>query len=75
MPAGVFVIGTVEMKNNVTLHISAQGKLLASADGKQYHAADVPLRGDSTLGDGRPASIRARRRRPSVSSATWCWNM
>jgi Glycosyl hydrolases family 28 len=53
VPAGVFVIGTVELKSNVTLHISAQGKLLGSADGKQYHAADaIPLRGDSTLGDG-----------------------
>jgi polygalacturonase len=53
VPAGVFVIGTVELKSNVTLHITAQGKLLGSADGKQYHAADaIPLRGDSTLGDG-----------------------
>ena len=33
VPAGVFVIGTVEMKSNVTLHIAAQGKLLGSADG------------------------------------------
>ena len=38
VPAGAFVIGTVEMKSNVTLHIAAQGKLLGSADGKQYHA-------------------------------------
>src|SRR5437660_2519228 len=53
VPAGVFVIGTVEMKSNVTLHIAAQGKLLGSADGTQYHAADaIPLRGDATLGDG-----------------------
>src|SRR5580700_499739 len=50
VPAGVFVIGTVEMKSNVTLHIAANGKLLGSADGKQYHAADaIPLRGDTTL--------------------------
>jgi len=60
VPAGAFVIGTVEMKSNVTLHISAQGKLLGSADGKQYHAADViPLRGDSTLGDGNVGLIFA----------------
>lgn len=53
VPAGVFVIGTVELKSNVTLHISAQGKLLGSADGKHYHAAeDIPLSGDSTLRDG-----------------------
>src|SRR5204863_2791551 len=53
VPGGVFAIGTVELRSNVTLHIAAQGKLLGSADGKQYHAADaIPLRGDSTLGDG-----------------------
>jgi hypothetical protein len=53
VPAGVFVIGTVELRSNVTLHIAAQGKLLGSADGKQYHAADaIPLSGDSTLNDG-----------------------
>ena len=58
VPAGVFVIGTVEMKSNVTLHISAQGKLLGTADGKQYHAADaIPLRGDSTLNDGNVGLI------------------
>jgi hypothetical protein len=60
VPAGVFVIGTVEIKSNVTLHIAAQGKLLGSAAGKQYHAADrIPLRGDSTLGDGNVGLIFA----------------
>jgi hypothetical protein len=60
VPAGVFVIGTVEIKRNVTLHIAADGKLLGSADGKQYHAADaIPLRGDSTLGDGNVGLIFA----------------
>ncbi len=60
VPAGVFVIGTVEMKSNVTLHIAAQGKLLGSADGKQYHAAEaIPLRGDSTLNDGNVGLIFA----------------
>jgi len=60
VPAGVFVIGTIELKSNVTLHIAAQGKLLGSADGKQYHAADaIPLRGDSTLGDGNVGLIFA----------------
>src|SRR5215469_8427622 len=33
VPAGVFVIGTVELKSNVTLRIAAAGKLLGSADG------------------------------------------
>ncbi|HTI09080.1 MAG TPA: glycosyl hydrolase family 28 protein [Puia sp.] len=60
VPAGVFVIGTVEMKSNVTLHLAAQGKLLGSADGKQYHAADaIPLSGDSTLNDGNVGLIFA----------------
>jgi polygalacturonase len=60
VPAGIFVIGTVEMKSNVTLRIAAQGKLLGSADGKQYHAADaIPLSGDSTLNDGNVGLIFA----------------
>jgi hypothetical protein len=60
VPAGVFVIGTVEIKSNVTLHIAAGGKLLGSADGKQYHAADaIPLRGDTTLNDGNVGLIFA----------------
>jgi Glycosyl hydrolases family 28 len=60
VPAGVFVIGTVEMKSNVTLHIAAQGKLLGSSDGRQYHAVDsIPLRGDTTLRDGNVGLIFA----------------
>ncbi|HLJ46909.1 MAG TPA: glycosyl hydrolase family 28 protein [Bryobacteraceae bacterium] len=60
VPAGVFVIGTVELKSNVTLRIAPQGKLLGSADGKQYQAADaIPLRGDSTLEDGNTGLIFA----------------
>src|SRR5579872_3633268 len=59
VPAGVFLIGTVEMKSNVTLHIAAQGKLLGAAD-KQYHAAEaIPLNGDSTLNDGNVGLIYA----------------
>lgn len=60
VPAGVFVIGTVEIKSNVTLHITAGGTLLGSADGKQYHAVDaIPLSGDSTLEDGNWALLFA----------------
>lgn len=60
VPAGVFLIGTIEMKSNVTLHIAPSGKLLGSADGKQYRAADaIPLSGDSTLGDGNVGLIFA----------------
>src|ERR1039458_262125 len=33
VPAGVFVIGTTELKTNVTLHLAAGALLLGSADG------------------------------------------
>jgi hypothetical protein len=60
VPAGTFHIGTVELKSNVTLHLAASATLLGSADGKQYHAVDaIPLRGDSTLGDGNWALLFA----------------
>src|SRR5205814_9119725 len=52
------VIGTVELKNNVTLRLAAGGTLLGSADGKQYHSVDaIPLSGDSTLNDGNVALL------------------
>ena len=60
VPAGVFVIGTVELKSNVTLHIAAGGTLLGSGDGKHYHAVDaIPLHGDTTLNDGNWALLFA----------------
>jgi polygalacturonase len=60
VPSGTFLIGTVELKSNITLHIAATGKLLGSGDGKQYHAVDaIPLRGDHTLGDGNWALLFA----------------
>ena len=69
VPAGVFVIGTVEMKSNVTLRIAAQGKLLGSADGKQYQAADAIAPGylavscfDQRSSTCRIADIASRRK-------------
>jgi polygalacturonase len=60
VPAGTFLIGATELKSNVTLHIAASGKLLGSADGKQYHAVDaIPLSGDTTLVDGNWALLYA----------------
>jgi hypothetical protein len=44
IPAGDFLCGTIELKSNVTLHISAAGKLLGS-----------PRREDYTAGKGIPA--------------------
>ncbi|MGH9589740.1 MAG: glycoside hydrolase family 28 protein [Terracidiphilus sp.] len=53
VPSGTFVIGATEVKSNVTLHVAADGTLLGSADGKQYHSIDaIPLTGDTTLRDG-----------------------
>ena len=60
LPAGIFQIGTTELKSNVTLHIAAGATLLGSADGKQYHPVDaIPLQGDTTLVDGNWALLFA----------------
>lgn len=65
VPAGTFLIGTVEIKSNVTLHLAAAATLLGSAHGKDYHAIDaIPLHGDTTLEDGNWAllfAVRAKR--------------
>lgn len=60
VPAGTFLIGTVELKSNITLHIAASGVLLGSTRGTDYHAADaIPLSGDATLEDGNWALLYA----------------
>ena len=60
VPAGTFVIGTIGIKSNVTLHIAAGGTLLGSGDGKHYHPVDaIPLYGDTTLNDGNWALLFA----------------
>ena len=60
VPAGIFVTGTIELKSNVTLHICAQGKILGSANGSHYHAADaIPTTGEWTMGDGNVGLIFA----------------
>ncbi|MGH9881471.1 MAG: glycoside hydrolase family 28 protein, partial [Pyrinomonadaceae bacterium] len=40
VPAGDFVVGTLELKSNVTLHLSAQGRLLGSANIEHYRAGN-----------------------------------
>ena len=58
VPAGVFLIGSVELKSNVSLQIAAGGTLLGSGHGKDYHALDaIPLSGDATLEDGNWALL------------------
>ena len=70
VPAGVFVIGTTELKSNVTLHIAAQGTLLGSLDKNQYHAADkIPLEGDATLEDGNVGLLFAKQPRGGGADA------
>ncbi len=60
VPAGTFVIGTTELKSNVTLHLAAGARLLGSGDGKQYRNIDaIPLTGDSTLADGNCSLLYA----------------
>src|SRR6185503_6204777 len=38
VPAGDFVIGTLELKSNVTLHLATKGRLLGSPNKDDYHA-------------------------------------
>ena len=38
VPAGDFVVGTLELKSNVTLHLAAQGRLLGSGKPEHYRA-------------------------------------
>lgn len=60
IPTGTFLIGTIELKSNVTLYIAESGKLLGSGRGIDYHAVDaIPLKGDSTLEDGNWALLFA----------------
>src|ERR1041385_4144875 len=40
IPAGTFVVGTIELKSNVTLHLAAQGRLLGSEKIEHYHAGN-----------------------------------
>jgi hypothetical protein len=60
VPAGTFLIGTTEVKSNVTLHLAAGATLLGSGKGTDYHAVDaIPLHGDTTLEDGNWALLYA----------------
>ena len=38
IPAGDFLVGTVELKSNVTLHLAASGRLLGSSNPEHYSA-------------------------------------
>jgi hypothetical protein len=38
VPAGDFLVGTLELQSNVTLHLASQGRLLGSGNPADYHA-------------------------------------
>jgi hypothetical protein len=40
VPAGNFMVGTLELKSNVTLHLAAQGRLLGSGAAERYRAGN-----------------------------------
>lgn len=40
VPAGNFVVGSLELKSNVTLHLAAQGRLLGSGVAEHYKAGN-----------------------------------
>jgi polygalacturonase len=43
VPAGDFVVGTIELKSHVTLHLAPKGRLLGSPDRTHYQAGhDIP---------------------------------
>ncbi|MCD2422588.1 glycosyl hydrolase family 28 protein [Niabella pedocola] len=59
-PPGIYIAGTLELKSNVTLYLSAQATLMGTTDGTKYvAAAEIPLTGDSTLIDGNVGFIYA----------------
>jgi polygalacturonase len=49
IPAGVFVCGTIELKSNVTLHLSAGGRLLGSPKREDYTAGKGVPPGDGNI--------------------------
>ncbi|HUR59099.1 MAG TPA: glycosyl hydrolase family 28 protein [Opitutaceae bacterium] len=40
VPAGDFVVGTLELKSNLTLHLATKGRLLGSPEPKDYRAGN-----------------------------------
>jgi hypothetical protein len=60
VPSGRFLIGSTELKSNVSLHIVAGGTLLGIGDGREYPPVEaVPLEGDATMRDGNRALLYA----------------
>jgi hypothetical protein len=49
VPAGDFIVGTLELKSNVTLRIAAQGRLLGSENIEHYKAGNGIPRGNGNI--------------------------
>src|SRR5512138_1764569 len=49
IPAGDFVVGTLELKSNITLHLSAQGRLLGSSKIEDYKAGNGVPEGNGNI--------------------------
>jgi polygalacturonase len=49
VPAGDFVIGTVELKSHVTLHVTSKGRLLGSPNIEHYAAGNGIPRGNGNI--------------------------
>jgi polygalacturonase len=49
VPGGTFVIGTIELKSFVTLHLEPKGKLLGSPNIAHYHAGNNIPRGNGNI--------------------------
>jgi polygalacturonase len=49
VPAGDFVVGTIELKSNVTLHLAAAGRLLGSDKIEHYSAGKGVPRGNGNV--------------------------
>jgi hypothetical protein len=49
VPAGEFVVGTIGLKSNLTLHLFANGQLVGSAKREDYHAGEGVSAGNGNL--------------------------
>ena len=49
VPAGDFIVGTLELKSYVTLHLAAKGRLLGSADPAHYRAGNGVPSGNGNI--------------------------
>jgi polygalacturonase len=60
VPAGDFLVGTLELKSNVTLHLSASGRLLGSGKPADYAAGKGVPPGNGNVVLLSPSRVRGR---------------